>query len=494
MTAAPTHSKAPLPTPFVTTCPTPGTYTVSAETITVNKTKSVFATTWTTLTPGTNSYGGYSTSVNCSTTLTIPYCTTTTESTVTKTLTSLTTVTCETPGEYTPVAPTTTVVSVSTVVVYPVPMTFTPSVYTRPETTITATVTEEVFVCPYSYPYSTTTSTSTNLVTVTATETSSASPIATSTWSSSPAPAPPASSSPAPAPPASSSPAAPQSYPQSSSAPAPSGGSSSGISTNGNKWAITYTPYTTTGQCKTADEVNSDIATIAGKGFKAVRLYATDCSGLQNVGSACQANGLKIIIGVFIESSGISGAQSQVQQIIEWGQAGNWGLVELCVIGNEAIFNGYCSAEDLAQFISSSKQAFQSAGYSGPCTTTEPLNILQENSGTLCAVIDVVASNIEPFFNSDVTADQAGSFVASQLQLTGQCCPGLTAYNLECGWPSNGSNNGAAVPGSSEQATAINGILESCGQNTVFFSYDNDEWKDPGTFNVEQYFGCMDLF
>jgi exo-beta-1,3-glucanase (GH17 family) len=254
---------------------------------------------------------------------------------------------------------------------------------------------------------------------------------------------------------------------------------------------MSYTPYTSSGQCKSADEVMADITIIAGKGFVAVRIYATDCSGLVNVGAACKANNIKLIIGVFIEASGISGAQSQVQEIIEWGE---WEIVEMIVIGNEAVFNGYCSASELAQFITSCKQSFQGAGYSGPCTTTEPLNILQQYASELCGCIDVVASNIQPFFNSDVSADQAGSFVKGQLDLTGQCCPGLKAYNLECGWPTNGSNNGAAVPGTSEQSTAMNGVLEECGEFTVVFSYSDDPWKGDGDFGVEPYFGLIDLF
>jgi len=394
--------------------------------------------------------------------LTCPYETTTVEETVTKTITSLTTVTCESSGIYTPVPPTTTVCETSTYVVYPVPWVFTPSVYTRPATTVTATVTEEVFVCPYEGYTSTTYITSTSVVLV------SASPVATT-------------------------PTAPENVVTSSAAPAPySGGKSSGITTNGNKWAVAYTPYTSSGQCKTADEVMADITIIAGKGFKAVRIYATDCSGLENVGAACAANGLTIIIGIFIESSGTSGAQSQVTEIIEWGSAGNWGLVEMCVIGNEAIFNNYCTAEELAEFISSCKSALTAAGYNGPCTTTEPLDILQASAGALCDVIDVVASNIEVFFNGGIAAEDAGEFVAGQLQLTGECCPGKTAYNLECGWPSAGSSNGAAVPGSAEQAAAIGSILSSCGENTVFFSFSDDAWKAPGPFGVEQFFGCID--
>lgn len=372
-------------------------------------------------------------------------------------------------------------------------MTYTPGTYTRAATTVTAVVTEEVFVCPYQYT-TTTTLLSTNVVTVTATGvapgTTSTGTWAPGTWA--PPASPPASSPAAPVQniqPSSAAPPAPPAPSSSSSAP-----SNGGFPTNGNKWAFTYTPYTSSGQCKTADEVMADITVIAGKGFLAVRLYATDCSGLDNVGSACKANNIKLIIGVFIESSGISGAQEQVTDIAKWGQSGMWEIVILAVIGNEAIFNNYCTAEELAGFISSTKSTWQQSGYNGPVTTTEPLNILQQVAGSLCGVIDVVAANIESFFTSTVVAEEAGTFVAEQLELVGQCCPGLEAYNLESGWPSAGQPNGQAVPGTQQQQVALLDILEKAGSKTCFFSFADDQWKEPGAFGVEQNFGCITAF
>ncbi|KAF2093135.1 glycoside hydrolase [Rhizodiscina lignyota] len=257
---------------------------------------------------------------------------------------------------------------------------------------------------------------------------------------------------------------------------------------------MSYTPYTTTGACKTADEVNSDIAQIASIGFSSVRLYATDCSGLPNVGGACKNHGLKLIAGIFIDESGISKASEQVSDITSWGNQGNWDTIEMIVIGNEAIFNNYCTAEELAGFITSTKETLKSAGYTGPCTTTEPLGTLMANKGAICGVVDVVAANIQPFFNAAVSASDAGSFVASQLELTGEQCPGKTAYNLECGWPSNGSPNGEAVPGPEQQKEAIGGVLgSSAASHTVIFSFENDAWKGSGDYGVEPYFGCADI-
>ena len=255
-----------------------------------------------------------------------------------------------------------------------------------------------------------------------------------------------------------------------------------------------YTPYSPSGQCKSASEVDYDISVIAGKGFTTVRIYATDCSALPNVGASCQKHGLKVIVGVFIDNKGISAASSQVSDISAWGSSGYWSIVAMIVVGNEAVFNGYCSASELAGLISSSKSSFAAAGYTGAVTTTEPLNILQQYSGSFCSVIDVVAANIQPFFNAGISSGGAGDFVASQLTLVGEACPGKDAYNLECGWPSAGSANGAANPSPSDQAAAIADIIDKVGDKTAIFSYENDSWKSGGEFGVEQHFGCSGLF
>jgi exo-beta-1,3-glucanase (GH17 family) len=235
---------------------------------------------------------------------------------------------------------------------------------------------------------------------------------------------------------------------------------------------MTYSPYDNDRQCKDADSVESDIATIASKGFSAVRLYSTDCSGLENVANSAVAHNLKLILGVFIQDSAMTNVDQQVSDIIKWGSAGNWGSVEMIVIGNEAIFGGFITASGLATYIGTAKLKFKAAGYSGPCTTTEPLNILQETGSTvLCAAIDVLGTNIHPFFNGGTVAKDAGTFVASQLSDAAKICPGMTVYNLETGWPHQGSANGDAVPSPENAKIAVAAIAASAGSKSAFLSF-----------------------
>ena len=254
---------------------------------------------------------------------------------------------------------------------------------------------------------------------------------------------------------------------------------------------MTYSPYTSEGGCKDAGTVAKDLSVIKGKGFSTVRVYSTDCDTLENVGKSARDNGLKLILGVFISSTGIEGAKEQVWNIIHWAE---WDLVELIVIGNEATFNGYCSASELAGFISESAGYFKKNGYTGPVTTTEPLAEWKKDGAALCDVIDVVAANLYAFFNAEVTADKAGDFIQRQIKELEWVCPGKDTYVMETGWPHTGNCNGKACPSKESQATALKSIEDVTGSKVIFFSYEDEAWKEAGEFGVEQYWGCADVF
>lgn len=427
---------------------------------------------------GTHTFGGVTTIVETATTVVCPVAVVeTTDGVVTSTIRE-TSYVCPSAGTYT-IAPTTSTVVESTVFVYPTPHVVAPGTYTKPEEIVTVTVPNYVYICPAP-------------VTETpALPTSAPEPVT-------PAPAP-APEAPKPYVAESPKPVAPAPKPA-ATAPAPKkavakiSSSTPTLGDNTDHWAITYTPYTYDGQCKGAAEVMSDLAVIKNKGFSTIRLYSadkTDCNGLENVSAGCVAHGLHMIVGIFVKNTGLAGAAPQVDELVNFK---HWDIVSLVVIGNEAIFAGFCSASELAGFIHSAKERFRGAGYNGPVTTTEPLNVLQQHASTLCDVVDVMGANIHPFFNSDVSAETCGEFAKGQLDIVESLCPGKQGINLEIGWPSDGRCNGAACPGKVEQATAMRGIREKLGGKSVFFSFHDDLWKEPGEFGCERSWGIGDLF
>ncbi len=267
------------------------------------------------------------------------------------------------------------------------------------------------------------------------------------------------------------------------------------VGTSTSQWAITYTPYNDDLTCKTASAISTDVASIASKGFTSVRLYATDCLALQHVGAAAATHGLKMIIGVHIDDLILGLAQPQITEIATWAErAGSWNLVEMIVIGNEAIFNEFTDAASLAAFIQTARTTLRLVGYNGPITTTEPLSILADHAHILCPVLDVAAANIHPFFHAEISADAAGEYVLEQLDRLAEVCEGLEAVNLETGWPKRGRSNGYAIPSVLDQMVAINSIKEQAGGRSVFLGFQDEEWKDGGEFDVETSWGCAYMF
>lgn len=463
----------------MTVYPYPGTYTIPASTVILASPTVVPAPMATKVTLGVYTFDGLTSVVSRSTTITCAYTSAETSGSVVRSQVYNTNYICPSSGTYT-IRPMTTTVSETTIWVLPVPTSYPAGTYVQPETTVTVTQTSQFVFCPFSSEGFEATVTSveesipTSTVTIRLERRGSPSTSSIESNSSS----------------------HPVISPRSPSYSPPDSGHSLG---GGSKWCMTYTPYTTTGQCKTASEVEEDISLIASKGFRSIRIYGTDCSTLPNVGAAVVKHGLKLVAGVFIDGNGIcSNTEKQVSEIISWAQQGNhWSSIELLVIGNEALTNNFVSAPELASFMAKSKTRLRAAGYAAAITTAEPsAAILAQHASTLCPVLDVVGANIHPFFNSGTCAEDAGDFVANQLNDLARVCPGggKPTLCLETGWPSSGKPNGRAVPGKEQQRRAIESIMRKAGGRSAVFSYGDDGWKNPGPLGVERWWGCGHLF
>jgi exo-beta-1,3-glucanase (GH17 family) len=416
----------------------------------VTETEYVCGASSTSVPAGTHTLGGVTTVVETATTVVCPY--------ATSGVVSTTTYVCPSAGTYT-IAPITTVVVEETVVVVPVVQTYAPGTYTAPSV-VTVVETATVIYCPLT--------SSTSVAPAAA-----AAP--TETYVAAP---PPASVAPT----------------STSAAPKPSATSSTGSNAQlggGKNLGITYTPYTNDGQCKDASAVMAEIGAIKDAGINTVRVYSTDCDTLPNVGAACQTHGVKIIAGIFVNQPGCTNDNptlaDQISALKNWAQ---WDMVPMVVVGNEAMFNNYCSPTELRDLILHVKSELGSVGYTGLYTTTDVVSAwIGMDVSPVCEVIDVVGTNAHAYFNAGTTPDQAGDFVAGQLKIVEDVC-GKTGYVLESGWPTQGKCYGLACPGSDEQRTAVASIQSVIGDKTILFSLHDDKWKQPGDCGCEQSWGC----
>ncbi|KAK7744169.1 hypothetical protein SLS53_003690 [Cytospora paraplurivora] len=522
---------AVVPTPLAQTISTPGTYTFPATTLTVTDTTSVIAAMTTEVPSGTYTLGGVTTIVETATTVVCPYATVSTQSggAVTSVI-ETTTYVCPAAGTYT-IAPTTVTVTAATeTVTVPVVSTYLPGTYTAPAIT-TVVSTETVVYCPFAASESAAATTSSVVEAAPSVVEAAPSNAAVATSSADALTAGVAvgvsgvigaTASVAVGTAASVSlgvsvgvatpsaltsliPAASSVYSSSSSSAVSSSTSSAASSTStsvlgsstGSLWAMTYTPYDSdSGDCKTADVVDADVASIADAGFGVLRVYSTDCDTLTNVGAAAAKYGVKIITGIFISEVGCANGSpdvdDQISALKEWGQ---WDLVELMAVGNEALYDGYCTAQELVDLISHVKSEL--SDYTGPYTTTDIVAAWQETEvqDLVCDAVDVVSANVHSYFSADTAPIDAGDFVKGQIEIVEQACGGSKkGYVLECGYPTAGATNGLNIPSVANQKIAIASIQAAIGDRVVFFSLFDDQWKEPGTCECEQHWGVGSLF
>ena len=194
---------------------------------------------------------------------------------------------------------------------------------------------------------------------------------------------------------------------------------------------------------------------------------------------------MKLFAGVY----DISDVTSEVQTIISAAQ-NNWDAIDTISIGNEAVNSGTATVDEVVSAVKTARSLLSAAGYSGKVVTVDTFNQIIANP-QLCQVSDFAAANCHAFFDSGITADQAGSYVKNQAQQVQSACGGMDTVITESGWPSNGDNNGAAVPSEANQQAAISSLRSAFSDNLVLFSAFNDYWKQnfAGSFNAEQYWG-----
>lgn len=259
---------------------------------------------------------------------------------------------------------------------------------------------------------------------------------------------------------------------------------------------IVYSPYQDNGNCKTSDTVKSDLTLINSKGIKYIRTYGTDCESLKSVLSVSKDLGIKVNQGLWMSNEGVDSLDQPVDDLVSYIKQNGDDVFEFITIANEAIINNYCSVDDLLSKIKSVKSKLKDAGYNGKVTTAEPpvsYNIHPE----LCnddSPIDFVSINPHSYFDTDIDASQAGSFILSEKQSVEKSCSSKKVKITETGYPSKGDTNGKNVPSPENQEIAIKSILdETDGDITILTTY-NDYWKSPGPYNIEQHFGAINLF
>lgn len=255
-------------------------------------------------------------------------------------------------------------------------------------------------------------------------------------------------------------------------------------------FGVSYAPYNADGSCKSASQIKADFG-VLGSTYYLVRVYGVDCGQVPNVYAAAKANNLVVMWGIY----SLDDLGDQIATLTK-GVNKDWSHTDTISIGNELVNNGQATPSQVLDAIASAKKLLASAGYTGPVVTVDTFVAALANIQLCKPPSDYCAVNIHPFFDPNTPADQAGVFVANQVQNLRNKLGDSSARIRVCesGWPWQGSANGKAIPGVDQQTAALSSIKKafaSSAADMVLFSAFNDRWKTAAaaTFYAEQYWG-----
>ncbi|ODV58555.1 glycoside hydrolase family 17 protein [Ascoidea rubescens DSM 1968] len=249
---------------------------------------------------------------------------------------------------------------------------------------------------------------------------------------------------------------------------------------------ITYSPYANDGNCKSAETIQSDVSKLSS--FELIRLYATDCSGVENVLAALGSN-QKILAGLY-DYNNLDSAVSTLASAVKATSRG-WDSIYAVSVGNEWVNSGSYSTSQVKSAVESGRSLLSAAGFTGPVVSVDTYVAFQNNP-VLCEYSDIIAVNSHPFFDGNTEPSECGSWLLKNIQTIWETCGGQKSVLItEAGWPHSGSSLGVAVPSYENQLTCIKSIQESCGSSVFMFTMYDDLWKDPGSYGVEQSWGVF---
>ncbi|KAI4922092.1 hypothetical protein J4E90_000520 [Alternaria incomplexa] len=258
---------------------------------------------------------------------------------------------------------------------------------------------------------------------------------------------------------------------------------------------ITWDAYSGSANCKTPDEVASEFSSM--KDYKVIRIYGMDCNQIPLAIQNAQKNGQKLMGGAYLDPSGGGEDPSQVikayKSAIDQYAGGNWDVIQLFAVENERVNERRMTSSQVVDAIGQARTQLRSLGYNGPVGAVETAPATLDNPA-ICGASDVVMVNIHAFFDRNTQAQDAGTFVKSQVERVKAACSNKRLIVTESGWPRQGNANGAAVPSPENQRMALDSLRASFNGDLFFFSAYDSEWKadSASTFNAERYWGVLD--
>ena len=219
-------------------------------------------------------------------------------------------------------------------------------------------------------------------------------------------------------------------------------------------------------------------------------------NGLENIPAEANSLDLKVAMGTWIRDD----KEAEINNLVAKAQLG---LVDIAVVGNEELYAGASTVNELISDLNDVRQRLDDANCTDiPVTTPEPFDTLFAiDEGGNCTVrhpqlinaMDVVLVNIYPF-HKGVHIDIALAYLVQRYQCAVDAIgPSKPVIIGETGWPSDGLTNVDAEPSLANLAryfSESSAWAEDSNVPMFYFSAIDENWK-PGP-EIEKHWGIWD--
>lgn len=231
-----------------------------------------------------------------------------------------------------------------------------------------------------------------------------------------------------------------------------------------------------------AERIDSDLGVLSDI-TSTVRIYSTT-QGLDQVPELARKHGLYVSVGAWVDKDETR-SREEIERAVALARE-NYN-VRSVFVGNEAVMREDIEAEDLATLIREVKRRV-----SVPVTTGEVWHVWMDHP-ELVREVDFIAAHILPYWE-EVPADQVLKVTFERYEMLRQAYPGKKVVIAEFGWPSQGYNNGAAIPGAAQQADLLREFLREARYRGVDYNIIeafDQPWK-VNEGSVGAYWGLFD--
>ncbi|MEO5374397.1 MAG: glycosyltransferase [Alphaproteobacteria bacterium] len=251
--------------------------------------------------------------------------------------------------------------------------------------------------------------------------------------------------------------------------------------------SLSYSPYGKTqdphnGDVPTVEQIDRDLGLVS-QVARAVRTYST-INGFETIPALARKHGLNVTLGAWVDKDEDRNRR-EIDAAIELARTNR--NVKSVLVGNETMYRADKTVDEMITLLRQVRKRVKV-----PVSTGEIWNIWLENP-RLVNEVDYIAVHILPYWEG-VPAEHTLTYTLSRLDDLRRKYPGKKIVIGEYGWPSNGYNKLAAVPGPMIQAKLLREFLAEARKRGIDYNVVeaiDQPWKT-NEGSVGAYWGMFD--